>query len=529
VCIKGGHALVAFGRGAGIGRAILTFAILTAAAAPAPVAAQTATRASVTAALHNIEAYIDEHMQQGMVPGLSVAVVFDDEVVYLKGFGVREAGKPEPVDADTVFQLASCSKPISSSVVAAIVDDGKSVSWDSPIADIDPSFRLFDAYPSQQVTIRDLFAHRSGLPGNAGNDLGALGYDRDTILHRLRLVPPSSSFRSGYFYSNFGLTEGAVAAARTTGKPWEDIAEELVYAPLGMTSTSSRYTDFLKHDNCAALHVLYQGQWQALSKRMPDAQAPAGGVSSNARDLAQWMRLELGNGKYDGEQLIPEAAIAETHLPVIRTGSNPLTGSSSFYALGWVVNYGPRGVELGHAGAFSSGARTVVKLVPSAHIGIVVLTNAFPTGAPDAVADTFLDFVFDGTSSRNWLEEWNDLYDTLAAEMAAPSEALGRSPPSVSPALPDDAYTGIYTSTYFGDAVVVVADGRLQVKLGPEGAKVFLLSHFDRDIFYYYPYDEMPDAPSAATFEIGPDGKATEAIFDDLNGEGLGVFTRTPE
>jgi hypothetical protein len=102
---------------------------------------------------------------------------------------VREAGKPEPVDADTVFQLASSSKPISSSVVAAIVNDGETVTWDTRIADNDPSFQLFDAYPSQQVTIRDLFAHRSGLPGNAGNDLEALGYDRDTILHRLRLVP----------------------------------------------------------------------------------------------------------------------------------------------------------------------------------------------------------------------------------------------------------------------------------------------------------------------------------------------------
>ncbi|HZD52684.1 MAG TPA: serine hydrolase domain-containing protein, partial [Woeseiaceae bacterium] len=282
----------------------------------------------MTAALEKIEAYVDEHMQQDMVPGLSLAVVFEDEVVYLKGFGVREAGKPEPVDADTVFQLASCSKPISSSVVAAIVDGGETVTWDTRIADIDPSFRLFDAYPSQQVTVRDLFAHRSGLPGDAGNHLEALGYDRDTILHRLRLVPPSSSFRAGYSYSNFGITAGAVAAARTTGKAWEDIAEELVYAPLGMTSTSSRYADFLKHDNRAALHVRYHGKWQALSKRMPDAQAPAGGVSSNARDLAQWMRLELGNGRYAGEQLIPEAAIVETHLPVIRSGSNPFTGSS---------------------------------------------------------------------------------------------------------------------------------------------------------------------------------------------------------
>ena len=172
--------------------------ILAISAMRAQAAARAASTENVSAALQKMEAYIEEHMQQGMVPGLSVAVVFEDEVVYLKGFGVRKVGKPEPVDADTVFQLASCSKPISSSVVAAIVSSG-TASWDSRIADIDPSFQLFDAYPSKQVTIRDLFAHRSGLPGDAGNELERLGYDRDTILHRLRLVPPSSSFRLAGF------------------------------------------------------------------------------------------------------------------------------------------------------------------------------------------------------------------------------------------------------------------------------------------------------------------------------------------
>ena len=170
--------------------------------------------------------------------------MFDDQVVYLGGFGVRETGKPATVDADTVFQIASSSKPIASTIVASLVSDG-TVAWDTRIADIDPEFQLFDAYPTEQVTLRDLFSHRSGLPGNAGNDIEQLGYDRDTILHRLRLVPPASSFRSTYAYSNFGLTEGGVAAAKAAGMTWEDAAEAKLYRPLGMSDTSSRYADFL--------------------------------------------------------------------------------------------------------------------------------------------------------------------------------------------------------------------------------------------------------------------------------------------
>jgi CubicO group peptidase (beta-lactamase class C family) len=244
---------------------------------------QTVTHEQVMTAIPGLESLIRLEVDSGVTPGLAIAIVHDDEFVYLKGFGLREAGKVETVDPDTVFQLASFSKPISSTIVAALVSDGV-VSWDSRVTDLNPSFRLRDPYPTAELTIRDLFAHRSGLPGAAGNELEDIGYGRSDVLARLRLVPPSSSFRAGYSYSNFGLTEGAIAAAKPTGKDWETIAEERLYRPLGMTSTSSRYADFLARANRAALHIKVDGAWTARLKRDPDAQAPAGGVSSSARD-----------------------------------------------------------------------------------------------------------------------------------------------------------------------------------------------------------------------------------------------------
>lgn len=291
-----------------------------------------ATKDKVMAALPKLETLAQGIVDGDKVPGLAIAVVYQDKVVYLKGFGHREEGKDAPVDADTVCQVASFAKPMASTVVASIVSDGR-VGWDSRIADIDPVFKLYEAYPTDQVTVRDLFSHRSGLPGGAGNELEELGYDRDVILNRLRQVKPSSSFRSGWSYSNFGLTEGGVAAAKAAGMSWEDAAEARLYKPLGMTSTSSRYADFLKRPNRAELHVRIDGKWKAIVKRDPDPQSPAGGVSSNVRDLAEWMRLELGNGKYAGEQLIREGAIAETHVPLMQRGKHPISGASSFYGL----------------------------------------------------------------------------------------------------------------------------------------------------------------------------------------------------
>jgi CubicO group peptidase (beta-lactamase class C family) len=488
--------------------------------------AETATKEKVLAAIPKLEKLAQAAVANGGLPGLAIAIVYQDEVVYLGGFGVREVGKPEKVDADTVFQLASFSKPISSTIVAALVSDG-AVSWDSRIADLDPSFKLHDTYPTEQLTVTDLFNHRSGLSGNAGNDLEDLGFDRATILSRLHYLKPTSSFRAGYAYSNFGLTEGAVAAAKPTGKSWEEVSEEKLYKPLGMSSTSSRYADFLTHENRAELHVPVDGKWTALVKRDPDPQAPAGGMSSNARDVAQWMRLELGNGKYNGVQLIKEEAIAPTHEPLFNRGKNPVTGSPSFYGRGWNIDFGRYGTVWGHAGAFSQGARTLVELLPSEQLGIVVLANAFPTGVPEGLADTFFDLVFKGAPTSDWTSQWNAIFDSLfGPAVEAAKKVYGTKPATPAPALPVSAYAGIYANDYLGDAVVAEENGLLVLKLGPNGAKSRPLTHFDRDLFIYYPTPEMPEMPFAVTFQIGPDQKASQVTIEDLNDDGQGVLAR---
>lgn len=460
------------------------------------------------------------------VPGLSIAVVFGDEVVYLGGFGVREIGKPEKIDPDTVFQIASCSKPISASVVSALVGKGK-LSWDSRISDIDADFQLHDAYPSRQVTVADLFAHRSGLPGDAGNELEEIGYDRAAILYRLRLVTPASSFRAGYSYSNFGLTEGASAAARAAGLSWEDAAEQILIRPLGMTSTSYRHADFLARTNRAALHVRIDGTWQAKVKRNADPQAPAGGVSSSARDLAQWMRLELGGGMFNGQQLIAAEAIARTHAPVTWRGSDPVSHAPAFYALGWNLSYSARGVTWGHAGAFSAGARSVVELLPEARLGIMVLANAFPSGAPEALAESFVDLATMGHVSRDWLTGWDKVYASLFEPAIAAGRAkYGVPPADAAPALPLSAYVGHYANAYVGTGTVTERDGVLTLSLGPGGATTYVLKHFQRDVFTYAPAPEMPDLPAPATFQIGPDGRASQLTLDSVSSVGLGTLTR---
>jgi len=491
--------------------------------------AEPVARDKVLAALPRLEAMAQRAVSDGAVPGLAIAIVHQDEVVYAKGFGLREMGKPDVVDGETVFQIASMSKPISSTVVAALVSAGI-VGWDGRIADLDPDFRLHDPYPSAEVTIRDLFAHRSGLPGGAGNDLEDIGFGRDAILRQLRLVPPASSFRAAYSYSNAGLTMGALAAARPTGKSWEDVAEERLFQPLGMTATSARHADFLGRTNRAALHIDLGSGWAAAIQRDADAQSPAGGISSNARDLAQWMRLQLADGAFGGEQLIDAAALAATHAPLMSRGSDPVSGAASFYGLGWHIEFGRHGLSWGHAGAFSAGARSLVQLYPDASIGIVVLANAFPTGVPEGFADSYFDLVFDGAVSKDWIADWDAIYRGLfGPALAAAKAAYAKPPRPATPALPSGTYAGRYGNAYVGAAVVAEEEGGLVLRLGPGGTRRYPLTHFDRDLFLAFPDAEMPDMPSAVRFAVGADGVADAMTIEFMDGSGLGRLTRTAD
>src|SRR5438094_3787018 len=213
------------------------------------------TSEQVTHAIQELEKLAQTQIREDAVPGIAIAVVFQDKTVYAKGFGVRDVNTKALVNADTVFQLASLSKSIGATVVAELVSEGK-ITWDSKLSVLDPTFAMFDPWVTREITIRDMYAHRSGLPEHAGDLLEDLGFSRAEILHRLRYQHPSSSFRSHYAYTNFGMTEGGVAAAKAYGLEWEEASKLKLYNPLGMSSTSARYADFMSRRNKARANGL---------------------------------------------------------------------------------------------------------------------------------------------------------------------------------------------------------------------------------------------------------------------------------
>lgn len=495
----------------------------------AAIHAQDITPEKVRAALPRLEKLAEQTLKKTGVPGMAIAVVYRDEVMYLKGFGVRQVGKNEPVNADTVFQLASVSKPIASTILALLVGLGI-IDWDDPIVNHDPGFQMFDPWVTRKVTFRDLLCHRSGLPDHGGDLLEDLGYDRAEVLHRLRFLKPASSFRSTFAYTNFGYTEAAVAGARAAKMSWEDLAAEKLFRPLGMNSTSARFKDYADAKNRAILHVRANGEWHAKYTRNADAQSPAGGVSSTVRDMAQWLRLQLDQGKYDGKQLISASALAETHRPQIisHIPGNPAKEQAGFYGLGWNVNYGQNGeVRLGHSGAFDMGAATNVSMLPAEKLGIVVLTNSSPIGVPETISASFFDLVQHGKIEKDWLNIIQPAFAALSQPTYGTTVDYSkpRRHKSVSPFLPLPSYTGTYDNSYFGPIEVKIMNNQLIITMGPKH-RPYGLKHWNRDTFLYQPVGEMSAGLSAVTFRMGVDGRADSVLIENLDGNRQGTFRR---
>jgi CubicO group peptidase (beta-lactamase class C family) len=485
---------------------------------------------AVQSALTQLDAYVRSSMDKTKVPGVSVTVIFNDKVIFLRGYGVRKVGDPALIDPDTVFELASVSKPIASTILASLAGEGK-IHWDDRIADLDPGFQLANPETTREITIRDFFSHRSGLATPSGDFLEVLGYSRPEILHRMRYLPLPGQFRKTYAYSNFGLTEGAIAAATKIGKPWEVIADEQLYSRLGMASTSSRFSDYENRTNKAALHVFIDGNPVNRFVREADPESPAGGVSSSARDLAEWVRMQLGGGKWNGKQILDANALEETHKPQIcRNPMDPAKPNEcprgQFYGLGWNVSTNADGhTEISHSGAFFLGAATSVYMIPEEHLGILALTNAQPVGLPESICLQFLDLVHYGKAQRDYLTLVGNVMADMLKESQEESPDYSRmSPPkNLTPARPLNSYVGQYSNEYFGTLEVSIAGDRLILRLPPRGA-YYELSHWDGDTFtYYFASEDTGLARRGARFS--PDKKQVE--IESLKPEHEAVFIKS--
>lgn len=477
---------------------------------------------AVADAVAALDGMAEELMDKSGIPGMAVAVVHGGKTVYAKGFGVKNAELPDDadnrVDPDTVFQLASLSKPVGATVVAHEVSEG-TVDWDTPVVSQLPWFALSDPAVTQMVTVGDLYSHRSGLPDHAGDLLEQIGYDRRLVLEKLREYP-LDPFRISYAYTNFGLTAGAEAVAAAAGESWEDLSRRAIYDPLGMSSTSSRFDDFTRRPNRAVGHIRIDDAYRPDYVRDPQPQAPAGGVSSSVNDMTRWMTMLLADGSYQGRQLIdPDALLPALTPQVVSSPAGEPAMRSGFYGFGFNVSATSSArMEMSHSGAFELGSGTNVLMLPAADVAIVALTNATPAGVPETLTAQFADLVQFGEVR----EDWWALYNEAFTEMAQPVGSLVGKPRPTDPAPPAplSSYVGQYSNTFWGPARVTENGPGLQLALGPTFQVP--LQHWDGNVFTF-----------SFVAENAPPGTISTATFDGdwltleyFDADGKGTFSR---
>ena len=483
--------------------------------------------------LADFEQYAENTRKSWGVPGLAAAIVIEGELVLAKGFGVKEVGGDDAVDVNTIFQIGSASKAFTVALSAMMVDEGK-FEWTDRVVDHLSDFMMSDPWVTREFLVEDLMAQHSGLPAYAGDFQVLAGFDRSHIIQSLRYLKPISSFRSRFAYVNNLFLVAASLVEKQTGQSWEDDIQSRLFEPLGMSESTTGLKAFKETVNLGLPHARFDGQVVALDKDWPFQHwvytyGPAGGINSNVLDMAQWLRLHLGQGVFDGSRLISAKNMDFVHTPktIVAVGekglqmsaARPLMGHSAFYAQGWIYVYDRPYDIIWHNGG-TTGCKSVVAFVPQAGIGIVVLSNLGGTLAPEVLAQWFFDRCF-GAEEKDWnqvaLEASKESSQEAAAKASEPSD------PS-SPALDWSAYTGAYRNDAYGEVEVSSDQKGLVLTIGPDRVKIYL-EHLVRDTFRCN-IPNLPIEELQARFQVSALGIAETLSVEGMNDAGDGLFHR---
>jgi CubicO group peptidase (beta-lactamase class C family) len=429
--------------------------------------------------------YAEAARVKWQVPGLSIAVVKDGEVVLVRGYGERTLGTNDRPTGRTVFRTASITKTFTAASAALLVDEGK-LAWDEPIKKHVPEFELLDPYLTDHTSLRDCVSHRVGL--ETGDIVARRGdLTREEILSRLKFLQPYSPFRGKYKYNNLMYMAAGETVARAAGRPWEDFVSRRLLEPLGMKNTTPTFSR-LGTDNLATPYRLHDGEVQAITTApIIDAVAPAGSVHSTAEDMAQWLKFWLAEGQVNGRPILKRETVRHmlamhSAVPIERQdGSNVYAAKFYGWGLGWsVLDYRGRKIHT-HAG----GSGTFIGFMPEEGIGVVVLTNLeFTNLGGMLMYDVFDAYLLapERAWSRDAWPTWlaaDEPPETTGNKARAKLDASRKA--GTKPSLALASYAGTYHCDLYGPIEVQSAEGGLVLKLGSNPA--VKLEHWQDDSF----------------------------------------------
>jgi CubicO group peptidase (beta-lactamase class C family) len=457
-----------------------------------------------------LDGYVEKAIQNWKVPGLSVAIIKDDSVVFARGYGILEMGKKDKVDAHTLFAVASNTKGFTAALLGMLVDEGK-LQWDDRVIDYLPSFQMFDPYITREIRIRDLLTHQSGLPTFGGDRLWiGTSNTSEEIISRIRYLEPSAPFRTQFQYQNLMYMVAGQVAAAVTGQTWDEAVQERIFKPLTMHESNTSIRDLKSKKNVAIPHEVVGGKQMPIAYDNVDGVAPAAAINSNVLDMAQWMRFQLGDGSFQGKRIISSRRMREMHavqfpLPVSQYQERVLGAYFSGYGLGWFLSQ-YKGHKTVSPGGGLSGMISLQTLVPDLNLGIMILSNSAPDSPTNALTYYIMDHFLD-QEERDWSGDYLAMNASQEERIEKSEKELqDKRIKGTRPSHGLSSYAGTYSEPVTGEIEIKLEKGKLVFDYNPR----YLgdLEHWHYDTFrvhWRHPIFDM-DSKSFLTFRTDEEG-----------------------
>lgn len=474
--------------------------------------------AAAAFAQDSIDTVVEKARKTFDVPGIAVAVVKDNQVVFAKGFGVRKLGDLAPVTANTLFGIASNTKAFTAASLAMLVDEGK-IHWTERVIDYLPSFQMSDPYVTREMRVKDLLVHRSGLALGAGDLMffPASNLSSDEIVKRLRFVPLATSFRSAYAYDNVLYLVAGKLIEAVSGKPWATFVKERIFSPLRMSGSKTSISDIKPGDDFAQPHARGDGVLAAIRPDVLDNNAPAGAIQSSVAEMSKWIEMQLNTGEIPGGKRLFSAAQSKemwSEVTPIPINDPPpqlpaLKMNFSSYALGWSVN-DYRGYKLvWHTGGLS-GMVSRVTMVPDLKLGVIVLTNQEAGGAFSSITMAILDQYMKAPPT-DWVTGYDTAVKLREASIADQMKKIGAKRNAASkPSLALSAYAGRYRDPWYGDVTITEQAGKLIMRFTHSPDLTGEMEHWQYDTFIARWKNRAMNADAYVTFSLKPDGSVDQ-------------------
>lgn len=459
----------------------------------------------------------------GDVPAMSIAIVKDNNIVYEKAFGILEVDKKKQANENTNFAIASNTKSFTATALAILVDEGK-ISWDDRVIDYIPYFELYDPYVTNQMKIRDLLCHRSGLKTFSG-DLIWYGsnHSREDVIKRAKYLKPVHGFREEFGYSNILYLAAGQIVEAVTDTIWDDFLKYRIFNPLGMNRTNTSVSVNTKLDNVASCHSLVDGKAVAIPYISWDNIAPAGSINSNVHDVSKWLMLQLNKGEYNGKRIYSEEVANEMWKAHTPTSVRPIAKGKisethlKAYGLGWELYDYYGYLVVTHNGGYD-GMISQTVLIPELNCGFVVLTNSLSIMYV-ALKNQILDYLIKDELNSNWSDYYLRVRDYIVKMDIGEKDEWRKSRiENTSPSHELKNYIGTYTSDVYGDVeVTLTPENKLYVNMTHTPDYQGSTNHWHYDTFIVK-FDKAISLPEGTiTFISDKFGKVTELQIDIPN------------